>query len=121
MKGECHIKAIRGAITTENTREKIFLDTITLIKEILNVNKIEANDIISILFSATNDINEAYPAEAVRTMGINSVPMMCFQEMYVKNSLPKCIRVIIFLNCDDSKKIKHVYLKDAKKLRPDLV
>lgn len=54
-------------------------------------------------------------------MGINSVPMMCFQEMHVKDSLQKCIRVIVFLNCDDSKEIIHVYLKDAKKLRPDLI
>lgn len=121
MKGECHIKAIRGAITTENTREQIFLDTITLINEILNVNKIKINDIVSIIFSATKDINEAYPAEAVRSMGIDSIPMMCFQEMYVKDSLQKCIRVIVFLNCDNSKEIIHVYLKDAKKLRPDLV
>ncbi len=54
-------------------------------------------------------------------MGITSVPMMCFQEMDVKGSLSHCIRVMLLINCDEEKEIKHVYLKDTKKLRPDLV
>ncbi|CAK9331395.1 chorismate mutase [Thermoanaerobacter kivui] len=96
-------------------------DTTILIKEIIEVNKLKERDIISIFFSATKDLDAAYPAEAVRNMGITSVPMMCFQEMDVKGSLSHCIRVMLLINCDEEKEIKHVYLKDTKKLRPDLV
>ncbi|MGB9678583.1 MAG: chorismate mutase [Thermoanaerobacteraceae bacterium] len=112
---------MRGAITTENTKIQISHDTITLIEEIIKNNNIDINDITAIFFSTTKDINKIYPAEAVRQYGITSVPMMCFQEMDVENSLKKCIRVIMFVNFTEEKKIKHIYLKDAKNLRPDLI
>ncbi|WP_434629909.1 (d)CMP kinase [Thermoanaerobacterium thermosaccharolyticum] len=115
------MKAIRGAITTENTKEDIFKDTIKLIDEIFRCNEIKPNDVVSIFFSATKDINSAYPAEALRHHGITDIPMMCFQEMDVSGSLEKCIRVIVFINCNDDKKVKHLYLKNAKLLRPDLL
>lgn len=77
-------------------------------------------DVISIIFSATKDLNSAYPAEALRYYGITNVPMMCFQEMDVNGSLKKCIRVMVLVDCDKEKMVKHVYLKDAKSLRPDI-
>jgi len=54
-------------------------------------------------------------------MGMTSIPMMCLQEMEVKGSLSHCIRVTVFTNLSEDKEVKHVYLKEAKKLRPDLV
>nr|WP_206155698.1 chorismate mutase [Caldanaerobacter subterraneus] len=120
-KGECAIKVIRGAITTENTREDIFKDTVILIEEIMRRNGLKKENLISIFFSATKDLTAAYPAEAVRKeMEFDDVPMMCFQEMEVNGSLPKCIRVAIFTNIDEKQEVKHVYLKEAKNLRPDL-
>lgn len=96
-------------------------DTTILINEIIKANELEEENIISIFFSATGDLDAAYPAEAVRNMGMNSIPMMCLQEMEVKGSLRHCIRVAIFTNVTEGKEVKHVYLKEAKKLRPDLV
>ncbi|WP_268257781.1 MULTISPECIES: (d)CMP kinase [Thermoanaerobacterium] len=112
---------MRGAITTENTKEAIFHDTISLIDEIFRINKIKSSDVISIFFTATKDIDAAYPAEALRHNGISNIPMMCFQEMNVKKSLEKCIRVVVFINCEDDKEVKHIYMKNAKLLRLDLL
>ncbi|MGB9779385.1 chorismate mutase [Caldanaerobacter sp.] len=120
-KGEWAIRVIRGATTTENTKDAIFKDTVALIEEILKRNNLKKENLISIFFSATKDLNAAYPAEAVRKeMGFDDVPMMCFQEMEVMGSLSKCIRVAVFTNIEESQKINHVYLKEAKNLRPDL-
>ncbi|MDI6605158.1 MAG: chorismate mutase [Thermoanaerobacteraceae bacterium] len=112
---------MRGAITTENTKERIFSDTEELIKKIIEENNLKIDDIISIIFSATKDLDAAYPAEAVRNIGITTIPLMCFQEMNVIGSLKKCIRVIIYVNCNNNRKITHVYLKGAKVLRPDII
>jgi len=84
-------------------------------------NNLKKENLISIFFSATKDLNAAYPAEAARKeMGFEDVPMMCFQEMEVIGSLAKCIRVAVFANIEENQKVNHVYLKEAKNLRPDL-
>ncbi|ADH60913.1 chorismate mutase [Thermoanaerobacter mathranii subsp. mathranii str. A3] len=115
------MKVIRGAITSQNTKEDILKDTTILIEEIIKANELEEKNIISIFFSVTCDLDAVYPAEAVRNMGMTSIPMMCLQEMEVKGSLSHCIRVAVFTNLSDDKEVKHIYLKEAKKLRPDLV
>lgn len=117
-----NIYSIRGAITIEeNTKENIVENTEYLLNEIIEKNNIDKNNIINIVFSTTNDVTKAYPAIATRNIGITDCAIMCLQEMYVENSLKMCIRVMITANLDVEKKnIKHIYLKDAKKLRPDI-
>ena len=113
---------IRGAITVDtNTREDILLNTRNLLKEIINTNGLKIEDIISILFTATRDLDAAYPAVAARELGIVHASLMCAQEMYVVGSLEKCIRVQVEAEVSKSQnEVGFVYLKDAVKLRPDL-
>ena len=113
---------IRGAVTVDaNTREDILLNTRNLLKEIINQNSLKIEDIVSVLFTATRDLDAAYPAVAARELGIVSASLMCAQEMYVRDSLEKCIRVQVEAETVKSQAdVRFVYLKDAVKLRPDI-
>jgi len=118
------IRGIRGAITIEsNTPELIYSETERLVKEMARVNKIDPEDIASVIVTTTPDINAAFPAKAVRSIeGWKYVPIMCTHEMNVPGSLPLCIRVLMHVNTTvPQKDIQHVYLNDAVTLRPDLV
>ncbi|MFP4698156.1 MAG: chorismate mutase [Eubacteriales bacterium] len=114
--------AIRGAITVKtNSEETINEATKELLKTILKSNNLKQEDLISIIFSATNDLNKQYPAVAAREIGLTDTPLFCVQEMNVEESLNMCIRVLLHSNKNiDKDKVKHIYLKDAKKLRPDI-
>ncbi len=117
------VRAIRGAITVDyNKREEIILYTKQLLKKMIEENEISPEDLISIFFTTTKDIDAVFPAVAAREVGLTNIPLMCANEMEVQGSLEKCIRIMIHVN--SSKKhneISHVYLREAKKLRPDLV
>ncbi|WP_058485436.1 chorismate mutase [Defluviitalea phaphyphila] len=117
------ICAIRGAITVEkNTKEDILKNTQELLEEIIYRNNIDIKDIISIIFTATDDIDAAYPAIAARNLKITHAALLCFQEMKVQNSLKMCIRVMVQIKTEKSQiEMKHVYLKGAVVLRPDLL
>ena len=117
------MRGVRGAITVQkNSKKAIYDATKTLIKEIFNRNQLNSDNTISIIFTATPDLNKAYPAAAVREMGYDKIPLMCYQEMDVINSLKKCIRCMIYINKDiPLSRIRHVYLKKAQNLRPDLI
>ena len=116
------VRAIRGAITIDNnTADEILGETKNLLKRIVEVNNIGKNDIISVIFTATRDVNAIYPAVAAREMGWTDIALMCINEMEVPGSLKMCIRVLMHVNADiPNDKIKYVYLKGAKVLRPDL-
>jgi len=115
--------SIRGAITAEeNSRECILENTRILLNEIIKSNNLDTEDIISVIFTATKDIDAVYPAVAAREIGILRAGLICTQEMYVAGSLKMCIRVLVNLDCGlKQKDVKHIYLKGAVKLRPDLV
>ncbi|HLV10754.1 MAG TPA: chorismate mutase [Halanaerobiales bacterium] len=116
------MKAIRGAITVpKNTKKAIYESSKKLLSTIIKDNKLKQEEIISIIFTATTDLDKAYPATAARELGIKLIPLLCFQEMYVVDSLKKCIRILLYVdrNCKH-KDIKHVYLREAITLRPDL-
>lgn len=114
--------AIRGATTVEdNTADNILEATRDLLRVIEKNNNIDRDKVISIIFTCTSDLDKAYPAKAARQLGYLNAALMCFNEMYVVGSLRKCIRVMVLYNSDmEQKDVKHIYLKDAKALRPDL-
>ena len=116
------VRAIRGAITVaDNSREEIFSAATELITAIVTKNGLSSDDIISIHFTATKDIDAAYPAVALRAMGLVDTPLFCAQEMHVQGSLPLCIRVLIHVDTPLVKnEIVHAYLRGAAVLRPDL-
>ncbi len=117
-------RGIRGATTIESdTKENVLFATRELLNAIITSNPdLKTDAIASASFTATDDITSIYPALAARQMGWDQVPMMCASEIPVSGSLPLCIRVLILWNTDKTQReIKHVYLRDAMKLRPDLV
>ncbi|MDK2835374.1 MAG: chorismate mutase [Thermosediminibacterales bacterium] len=116
------VRGIRGAITVKaNSESEIINATKKLLMEMLKTNELIYDDIVSIFFSATNDLNKAFPAKAARMLGLKLVPLFCCQEMNVEGSLKRCIRVLIHVNTDKKPdQIRHVYLEEAKNLRPDL-
>lgn len=115
--------SIRGAITIEeNTIENIRINTIDMLKQILKENGISVDDCVNLIFTATKDITRAYPAKFAREIGFVNCSLMCVQEMYVENSLEMCIRVMMTINKEENDfKVNHVYLKEAQRLRPDLI
>ena len=116
------VAAIRGAITAEaNTKDEILMRTEELLSEIAAENRLAPEDIISIIFTATRDLDAAFPAEAARKMGWLETPLLDAVEISVPGSLPRTIRVLVHINTrEDRFKPQHVYLRDAAQLRPDL-
>lgn len=116
------MRAIRGAISVDkNNRKDILQETKKLLKRIILENQIQTEEIVSIIFTATSDLDSVYPAVAAREIGLDKIPLLCFQEMEVKNSLRKCIRIMIYVNRDCSlEEVNHIYLNKAAYLRPDL-
>lgn len=115
--------SIRGATTVEKDEKKYILEeTELLLKEMILKNEVKIEDIVSIIFTATKDLKSAYPAEAARNIGIKFAGLLCFQEMYVENSLDRCIRVLMYVNGNKKQSdVKHIFLKRATILRPDLL
>ena len=112
---------IRGATTCINTKEDIIEKTETLLNTIIDKNNIDISNISNILFTATKDLDAAYPAVASRNMGIVNAALICIQEMYVVGSLGSCIRVMVSANINATQKdVIHIYLEKATVLRPDL-
>lgn len=117
-----HIRGIRGAITVEANQEAAVRDaTRRLLGEIVRANDVESDEIAAIIFTATPDLNAAFPAEAARQLGWQAVPLMSAIEMNVPGALPRCIRVLMLWNTPRAQaEIVHVYLDGAETLRPDL-
>ena len=118
------IRGIRGAITvTADEPELILQATRELLEEILAENGgMQPEDIASAIFTVTDDLASTFPAQAARQMGWDLVPMLCAREIPVPNGLPRVIRALVHWNTDlPQDRITHVYLRDAVKLRPDLV
>lgn len=117
------VRGIRGAtVATIDLPDVITTATRELLVSILESNPtMKASDIGSALFTVTEDLLSAYPAEAARELGWDQIPLMCANEIPVHGSLPRCIRVLIHWNTDlPQDEINHVYLGAATSLRPDL-
>ncbi len=116
-------RGIRGAtIVSANTSEDIKDATVELTNEILTRNSISTQDIAFAIFTLTKDLNAAFPAKFARLhCGFEMVPMMCYQELDVPDSIKMCLRVLVVTNTSMAQNdIKHIYLKGAKVLRGDL-
>lgn len=109
--------AVRGAITLDaDTREQVIERTQTLLKELCGRNQIDAERIVSIFFTATDDVHSEFPAAAARLMGLNGVPLLCARELEVTSSLslPMCIRVLVQFYGNEAP--EPVYLGEAARL-----
>ena len=115
--------AIRGAISVpKNKEDKILNATKELMNAVVNNNQLQEKDLVSIITTATKDLNKVYPGRGLRELGYNSTPILCMQEMKVENSSEKMIRLLVYVDANKDKgDVKHQYLRKAKKLRPDLV
>ena len=116
-------RGVRGAITVdENNQEELKKATVELLGAMLEENKIETKDIAFAIFTITNDINCDFPAKFARLYcGFSKVPMMCYNEADIKGSIEKCLRILLVVNTSKTQdEIKHIYLKEARKLRLDL-
>jgi len=115
------VRGIRGAtVSAFNTRDSILEATEELLKKMIADNAIFIPDIASILFSVTGDLNATFPALAARKLGLDGTPLLCFTEIPVPDSLGLCIRILMHVNSEiPQEKMRHVYLKAAKTLRPD--
>jgi chorismate mutase len=118
------IRGIRGATTvTADEPDLILQATRELLEEILAENEgMRPDDVASAIFTVTDDLASTFPAQGARQMGWGLVPMLCAREIPVPGSLPRVIRVLVHWNTELAQnQITHVYLRDAVKLRPDLV
>jgi chorismate mutase len=115
-------RGIRGATTVErNDREEILAATTELLQLIVERNELQTEDIASAIFTVTDDLDAAFPAVAARAIGWTEVALMCMREIPVPGSLRKCIRVLLHVNTMRSAaQMRHVYLRGAVNLRPDL-
>lgn len=120
--GDKSLRALRGAITVEaNEAADIVAGTGTLLRAMIERNGIEIDDLVSLIFTTTPDLNAEFPAAAARAIGIAHVPLLCAQEIAVPGDVPLCIRVLVHLYTDrDYASLRHVYLGKAKQLRTDL-
>ncbi|MEW9698984.1 chorismate mutase [Paenibacillus sp. SI8] len=118
------VRGIRGATTVvHNEEQEILSATSELLQAIVDANDFRPEEICSVFITVTGDITATFPARAIRSMiGWELVPLMCSLEVPVENSLPKCIRLMVQVNTNKSQsEINHIYLKEAKALRPDIV
>jgi chorismate mutase len=116
------VRAIRGATTVdEDSAAQITARIGELLGEMLGANAISEADIISILFTATDDITALFPAAGAREFGFAAVPLMCARELAIEGAKPLCLRVMMHVNTTlDAAAVNHIYLHDTVDLRDDL-
>ncbi|MGQ0550717.1 MAG: chorismate mutase [Armatimonadota bacterium] len=116
-----HIRGIRGAATAEANTERAIVDaTRGLLTELVRANQLEPDEVAAIYFTATPDLNAAFPAEAARQMGWDAVALLSSVEIDVPGALARCIRILLLWNTSRTQEeVVHVYLDEAQGLRPD--
>lgn len=113
------LRALRGAITVDaNDADHILSATEELVREVVQRNELDHDDIVSCIFTCTGDLDAEFPAVAARNLGLSDVPLLCAREMQVPGSLPRVIRLL--MHCYSGVEANHVYLREAVSLRKDL-
>ena len=117
------VRAIRGATTVDADEADVIAEaTRELLSSIMSMNALSPADLISVIFTVTADLRSDFPARAARDLGWVDVPLLCTVEIPVPNALPRCIRVLMHVETTRSRDaMKHVYLRKARTLRPDLL
>lgn len=120
--GSWRIRAVRGATTVEHDDPALMEDAIReLLTAILFRNGIQTSDVVSAVFTATPDLHCAFPARAARKIGWTDVPMLCATEIDVPDAQPRCLRVLLHVECHASyPRLTPIYLREAVSLRHDL-
>jgi chorismate mutase len=115
------LRAARGAIRVPSDDAVALLgSTERLLSAVLQRNEIDAEDLVSIMFTVTEDLRSAFPAEAARRMGLGLVPLMCAQEIPVAGSMPSVVRILLHFHSERTlDEVEHVYLDGAESLRDD--
>jgi chorismate mutase len=115
------LRALRGAITVErNDADAILGATEELVRAVLERNALAADDLVSCIFTCTEDLDAAFPAEAARRLGLSAVPLLCAREIGVPGALPRVIRLLLHCYADPGSEPRHVYLGEATSLRADI-
>ncbi len=116
------VRALRGATTLDaDEAEHLTQRVQALVNEMLRRNDVDKADLVSVLFTATDDIHSMFPATAARGAGLGDVPLICARELDVVGGTPRCIRVLMHLVTDHRRdELHHVYLEGARGLRDDL-
>ena len=113
--------ALRGATTVDkNDAQAILGATEWLLREILRRNDLDTDEIVSCIFTLTEDLDAEFPAVAARNLGFDRVPLLCAREVPVPGAVPKVIRVLMHYYADEGHETQHVYLGEARTLRSDL-
>jgi chorismate mutase len=115
------LRALRGAITVETNEPGAILSaTEELVSAVMERNELEAEQMVSCIFTCTSDLDAEFPAVAARDMGLSAVPLLCAREIDVPGSLPRVIRLLLHCYADPASEPRHVYLREAESLRRDL-
>jgi chorismate mutase len=115
------LRAVRGATSvSEDTGEAIRRGTAELLREIIARNDLVVGDLVSIIFTTTDDLSADFPAAAAREIGLSMVPLLCTREIPVPGALGMCVRVLVHCYVPAERTIRHVYLHGARQLRTDL-
>ncbi|HYP47484.1 MAG TPA: chorismate mutase [Thermoleophilaceae bacterium] len=115
------MRALRGAITVEdNDAGAILSATEELVRELMERNSLAEDQLVSCIFTCTNDLDAEFPAVAARAMGLSGVPLLCAREIDVSGALPRVIRVLVHCYVEPGSPARHVYLREAVALRRDL-
>lgn len=113
--------ALRGAITVDRNEAAPILEaTEELMREIMARNELSPEQVVSCIFTATDDLDAEFPAVAARRLGFERVPLLCAREIPVPGSLPRVVRVLMHYHAEDGHEARHVYARDARVLRGDL-
>ena len=115
------LTALRGATTAEdNEAEAILGATEELVRTVIERNGLGTENMVSCIFTCTNDLDAEFPAVAARRLGLDGVPLLCAREIDVPGSLPRVIRLLLHCYAEDGTQPRHVYLREAVSLRRDL-
>lgn len=115
------LRALRGATTVEdNDAEAILGATDELLRELIARNELDTADMVSCIFTCTDDLDAEFPAVAARQLGLDAVPLLCAREIDVPGALPRVIRVLLHCYAEPARPARHVYLREAVALRADL-
>lgn len=119
---ERQLRALRGATSVPVNQSDAIVDAAEeLLATMLRENEVAPQDLVSIVFTSTPDLDAVFPAAAARRLGLGGIPLLCAAEIDVDGALARCVRVLIHLYSErDYSGLRHIYLGEARRLRTDL-